>query len=209
MDLASGRPYPFEPDAAFFFADFSGALAELSPRVQLAAHGGARRSLWVAGRGGLGIRTDRARHATSTWPAGITGRGPLRPAMASNRCWSALTPAVQSEALAGLCETLAAGGVPVDHLCAELGPGCLELATEHRPALRSADDAALAKLFTKAFYARRGQTATFMAQLAEGFPGSRRPPQPVLASGSRRTPARGRRRRAICRLWRAPPWLGW
>jgi glutamine synthetase len=78
---------------------------------------------------------------------------------------------VQSEVLADLCATLAAGDVPVDHVCAELGPGCLELATEHRPALRSADDAALAKLFTKAFYARRGQVATFMAQLAEGFPG--------------------------------------
>jgi hypothetical protein len=27
------------------------------------------------------------------------------------------------------------------------------------------------KLYTKAFFARRGQTATFMAQLSEDFPG--------------------------------------
>ena len=99
------------------------------------------------------------------------GADGLRPAMGDNRCWSALTPAVETEVLAGLSAALAAGDVPVDHICAELGPGCLELATEHRPALRSADDAALAKVFTKAFFARRGQTATFMAQLSEGFPG--------------------------------------
>jgi glutamine synthetase len=53
----------------------------------------------------------------------------------------------------------------------ELGPGCLELTTEHRPIVRAADDAAAAKLYTKAFFARRQQTASFMAQLSEDFPG--------------------------------------
>jgi glutamine synthetase len=91
--------------------------------------------------------------------------------MAANRCWSALTPATEAEVLAGLTDTLARGSVPLDHLCCELGPGCLELATAPHPAVTSADDAALLKLFTKAFFARRGQSATFMAQLGEGFPG--------------------------------------
>ncbi len=77
----------------------------------------------------------------------------LKPAMFDNRCWSALTPAVEAEAIAGLVAALAAGDVPVDHVCAELGPGCLELAIEHGPAVRAADDATLAKLFTKAYYA--------------------------------------------------------
>ena len=111
-------------------------------------------------------------HTSST--SATVGRAPTAcmPAMGDNRCWSALTPAVESRGHRGTVrDALAAGDVPVDHCCAELGPGCLELATEHRPALRSADDAALAKLFTKAFFARRGQTATFMAQLAEEFPG--------------------------------------
>jgi glutamine synthetase len=171
VDLASGRPYPFEPDAAFFFADFSGALAELSPRVQLQRMVARAAACGLVAEVGWEFELIVLDNSDLDAPAGATSHASLRPAMASNRCWSALTPAVQSEALQGLCETLAAGGVSVDHLCAELGPGCLELATEHRPALRSADDAALAKLFTKAFYARRGQTATFMAQLAEGFPG--------------------------------------
>src|ERR1700733_2766880 len=37
--------------------------------------------------------------------------------------------------------------------------------------MRSADEATLAKLFTKAFFQRRGQTATFMAQVAGNYPG--------------------------------------
>jgi glutamine synthetase len=171
VDRASGRRYPFEPDAAFFFADFSGPLAELSPRVQLQRMVERAETCGLLAEVGWEFELIVLDHCDLDAPPGGAGRASLQPAMASNRCWSALTPAVQSEALASLCATLAAGDVPVDHVCAELGPGCLELATEHRPALRSADDAALAKLFTKAFYARRGQSATFMAQLAEGFPG--------------------------------------
>jgi glutamine synthetase len=68
-------------------------------------------------------------------------------------------------------DTLSAGAVPVDHVCAELGPGCLEIATAPEDPLRSADSAALAKLYTKAYFARRGRQATFMAQVGPQFPG--------------------------------------
>jgi glutamine synthetase len=171
VDRASGRQYPFEPDAAFFFADFNGPLAELSPRVQLQRMVARAEACGLLAEVGWEFELIVLDHADLDAPPDARGLASLQPAMVSNRCWSALTPAVQSETLADLCAILDAGDVPVDHVCAELGPGCLELATEHRPALRSADDAALAKVFTKAFYARRGQTATFMAQLAEGFPG--------------------------------------
>lgn len=96
---------------------------------------------------------------------------PVTPAMAANRCWSALTPAIEGEALGGLVDTLGAGDVPVDHVCAELGPGCLEIATAPEDAVRSADSAALTKLYTKAYFAREGRRATFMAQLGPAFPG--------------------------------------
>jgi len=59
----------------------------------------------------------------------------------------------------------------VDHVCAELGPGCLEIATAPEDPVRSADSAALAKLYTKASFAGSGRKATFMAQLGSGFPG--------------------------------------
>ncbi len=79
--------------------------------------------------------------------------------------------AADAESISGLDRTLAAGAIPLNHICAELGPGCLELALDHRPAGRSADDAALAKIFTRAYFARRSQTATFMAQVDDAFPG--------------------------------------
>ena len=104
--------------------------------------------------------------AGSVRPGGAT-----RTAMAANRCWSALTLAAEDETLAQLVSTLNRGAVPVDHVCAELGPGCLEVATAPEAALASADSAALAKLYTKAHFAGRGQQATFMAQLGPTFPG--------------------------------------
>lgn len=170
VDRSSGRRYPFEAGAALFLADFTGGLGELSPRNQL------QRMVDRAAACGLipEVGWEFELIVLDQTEAELHGGGlpvALRPAMVANRCWSALTPAVEAEAIGGLLAILAAGDVPVDHVCSELGPGCLELATEHRPAVRSADDAALAKLFTKAYYAGRGQTATFMAQLAEGYPG--------------------------------------
>jgi glutamine synthetase len=160
VDPESGRPYPFEQNAGLFIADFDGPLRDLSPRAQLARI------------------VDRARELAIEVEVGwefecivLNQEEPLVPAMTTNRCWSALTAAAEAETLNELASLLGKGAVPVDHLCAELGPGCLELAIQHGPAMRSADDAALAKLFTKAFFQRRSQTATFMAQVGEGFPG--------------------------------------
>ena len=48
-----------------------------------------------------------------------------------------------------------------------------------------ADDAATAKLYTKAFFARRQQTASFMAQLSEDFPGD--PTNGLLDEGEEAT----------------------
>jgi glutamine synthetase len=101
------------------------------------------------------------------WPGTL---GPI-PAMGSNHCWSAQTMGAEAESLDRLVAVLGDGAVPLDHVCAELGPGCLEIATRPEPAVRSADSAALAKLYTKAHFAREGRAATFMAQLGEGFPG--------------------------------------
>ena len=169
IDPASGRPYPFAEDAALFVAEFAPPLAELSPRYQL------QRMVDMAGDAGLGVRAawefecivlaHRDTHAVAERPA------PLAPAMEVNRCWSSLTPAIEEGALGRLVDTLTAGAVPVDHVCAELGPGCLEIATSPEDAVRSADSAALGKLYTKASFARDGRRATFMAQLGSGFPG--------------------------------------
>jgi glutamine synthetase len=53
----------------------------------------------------------------------------------------------------------------------ELGPGCVEYCLAPELLLMAADDAALFKVFTKALARRHGLTASFLAQLDQGFPG--------------------------------------
>ena len=173
VDPGSGRPYPFATDAVLFLAEFAPPLCELSPRFQL------RRMVQMADAAGLGVRAAwefecivlQDQVSRSSAAPGTEQPALLAPAMEANHCWSALTPAIEDGTLGGLVDTLAAGAVPVDHVCAELGPGCLEIATAPEDAVRSADSAALAKLYTKAYFARDGRKATFMAQLGSGFPG--------------------------------------
>ena len=164
VDTDSGRAYPFADDAAFFFAEFGAPLRELSGRFQL------QRMVELAASSGFG--------ASAAWEfecivldSALDASGSPKPVMPANRCWSALTMATEEEELARLVGTLEAGAIPIDHVCAELGPGCLEIATAPEPAVRSADSAALAKVYTKAHFARAGRRATFMAQLGSGFPG--------------------------------------
>jgi glutamine synthetase len=172
VDPGSGRRYAFDANAAFFLAEFATPLRELSPRFQLL------RMAERAEAAGLAVAVGWEIECIVLQPDRVEGPGfmtrrhePVIPAMAANRCWSALTPAIEDETLGGLVDTLAAGDVPVDHVCAELGPGCLEIATAPEDAARSADSAALAKLYTKAHFAREGRRATFMAQLGPEFPG--------------------------------------
>ena len=164
VETDSGRPFPFAGDATFFLAEFGAPLRELSPRFQL------QRMIELAASSG--IRAQVAwEFECIVLDSALASSGVPQPVMAANRCWSALTMAAEDEELGNLVDTLEAGAIPVDHVCAELGPGCLEIATFPEPALRAADSAALAKLYTKAHFTRAGRRATFMAQLGPGFPG--------------------------------------
>ena len=101
----------------------------LSPRRQLAADGRAGGLVGAGRRGRLGVRVHRARAG-----AGIADALTVAPTpwLTANRCWSALTLAAEDETWPDLTSLLQRGAVPVDHICAELGPGCLELATGPR-----------------------------------------------------------------------------
>ena len=132
LDYGSGRPNPFEENSLLFLADFEGPMADLSPRHQ------------------VGQMTDRLAAAGLTCEVGwefeclVLASTPglesgeshsLAPVMPANRCWSSQTMATDAALVGGWVTALSDGDVPVDHVCAELGPGCLELATEHRAAL--------------------------------------------------------------------------
>src|SRR5690606_28141507 len=88
-----------------------------------------------------------------------------------NRCWAGESAAGHAGFVRELREALDAGGVKLLSLGLELGPGCFEATLRAQDPLRAADDAALFKMFTKAFCRRRGLTAAFMAQLAADLAG--------------------------------------
>jgi glutamine synthetase len=169
VDLQSVRRFPFEPGAAIALADFTGATGALSPRRVLARLTERLAALGLTAKLAFEIEVILLDGTSDDQAAGEYARP--RAIAAANRCWSGLTMASHADLIRSLDETLAAGDVVLDHLCAELGPGCLELATTPNAPVAAADDLAFLKLYTKAWAFSRGRTATFMAKLSEDFPG--------------------------------------
>jgi glutamine synthetase len=169
VDVTTARRFPFEPDAAIALADFTGDTGALSPRRVLARLTERLAALGLTARLAFEIEVILL-DGTSDEQAAADYARP-RAIAAANRCWSGLTMASHAGLIRSLDETLAAGDVVLDHLCAELGPGCLELATTPSAPVAAADQLAFLKLYTKAWAFSRGCTATFMAKLSEDFPG--------------------------------------
>ncbi len=169
LDPSSLRPYPFEPHAALVIADYADANAALSPRHLLAEQITRARS---AGFEPLGASEFEFIVLNET-PASLAAKDfdRLETYAQENRCWSGLFPAANPSFWRDYDQCLRDGDIPLHHVCAELGPGCLEAALPARPLAGAADDAALFKLFTKAFCIQRNLTASFMAQLSDAHPG--------------------------------------
>lgn len=168
-DPASLRPYPFEADACLLLCDYAGATRALSPRALLEAQ--------IAKAAAAGLSAKAAfefeflvleETAESLRAKGYEGLASHAPA---NRCWGAQTAAVDAGFVAALHESLKAGGIDPFGLGVELGPGCFEATLRHRDPLAAAEEAALFRLYTKAFCRRAGKTASFMAQLGSAYPG--------------------------------------
>jgi len=169
VDRASLRPYPFEPEAELAIGDYSGPSAAISPRARLTSLLDKAAEMGFRALGGFEFETiylaeDGASLRGKDW------RG-LVPAFPHNRCWSGVAPAADAGVLAEIHTGLEAAGIDLHHHCAELGPGCFEYSLGPSPFLKAADDAALFKIFTKALARQRGMTASFMAQLDDGYPG--------------------------------------
>jgi glutamine synthetase len=169
IDLESARRYPFEPAAVLAIADYAGPSAAISPRATLARVVDRARALGFEPMGGFEYETiflaeDGTSLRAKNWQN-------LSPAMPHNRCWSGVAPAADAAFLKEVHDQLRATRIALDHHCMELGPGCVEycLAPELLPT--AADDAALLKVFIKALARQHGLTASFLAQLDQGFPG--------------------------------------
>jgi glutamine synthetase len=169
IDADTVRPYPFEPDAKLAIADYAGPSAAVSPRATLLRVVEKAREMGFAAIAGfeyevIFLAEDGASLRAKNWSN-------LAPALPHNRCWSGVAPAADAAFLAAVQDQLRAAHVTVDHHCMELGPGCVEYCLGPEPIVKAADDAALCRVFTKAIARRAGMTASFLAQLDDGFPG--------------------------------------
>jgi len=169
IDPSSVRHYPFEDNACFVIADFEGPSAELSPRKLL------QRLIDKASAEGIGVRAAFEfeffvlnENAASLRKSGF---GSLSTFAEDNRCWSGSSAATHAALITSLSELLASGGVDLLSLGLELGPGCFEATLRHKDAMSAADDAAVFKLFTRAFCRQQDLTASFMAQVDSSFSG--------------------------------------
>ncbi len=169
LDATSLRPYPFEPNAALLVADYTGANATLSPRTLLAQQIARATEMGFAACGSAEFEFI----ILAETPDSLTRKAyeGIETHAQENRCWSGLYPATGAPFMRAYDECLKGADIPLHHMCAELGPGCLEAALPIRDLATAADDTALFKLFTKAFCIQQGLTASFMAQLSDAHPG--------------------------------------
>lgn len=169
LDLSTIRTYPFEPKAALILGDYAGSSVGLSARELL------KRQLSKAAEMGFRVlaalefefivldETADSLRAKSffdlkAWPR-------------DNYCWSGITAATRGDFVAELEAVMTQLEIPLYSLGVELGAGCFEATLAAQEPLRAADDAALFRLYTKAFCRKRDLTASFMAQLGADFPG--------------------------------------
>ena len=99
------------------------------------------------------------------------GFGNLQPLTPGNFGYSVLRAASNSEIFQALMDYCADFRMPLEGLHCETGPGVWEAALAVADGLEAADRAALFKTFSKAFFAKRGAMATFMAKWSMDYPG--------------------------------------
>jgi len=163
------RTYPFEHDAALYIADYTGPSQALSPRALLKRQIARAEAMGFAAKSAFECEfTVLAENAES-----LRAKNWDRPLAwaPENRCWAADSAGTYAEFVTGLEEVISSLGIPLYGLGTELGPGCIEATLEADAPLKSADDFALFRTFTKSQCRRRGFTASFLAQLGEGFQG--------------------------------------
>ena len=169
VDTDSVRSYPFEAGSALLLADYAGPSRGMSARELL------RGQIDKARARGFTIKAafEFEFILLAETPETLRRKNfdDLDLFAPDNKCWSGLSSAVHSDLLSGLSTALEGGGIGVEALGMELGPGCLEATLTATEPLAAADEAALFRLYTKAFCRSRDMTASFMAQLGGEAPG--------------------------------------
>jgi glutamine synthetase len=165
----SCRPVPAEGDMLMFLGEFDGKAEACCPRGVL------RRVLKRADDMGFSVRAaaEFEFFVFEETPHSVREKGyrNLRNITPGYFGYSMLRSSVHADFyqdLMRLCEEM---DFPLEGLHTETGPGVLEAAIVHAPALEAADRAALFKTYCKVLAQKRGWMATFMAKWSKDWPG--------------------------------------
>ena len=124
VDTDSVRTYPFEASSALLLGDYSGPSRDLSARELL------RGQIDKARAKGFSIKAafEFEFILLAETPETLRQKNfdDLDLFAPDNKCWSGLSSAVHGDILSGLSAALEDGGIGVEALGMELGPGCLE-----------------------------------------------------------------------------------
>jgi len=163
------RPVPAEGDMLMFLGEFDGKAEACCPRGVL------RRVLKRADDMGFSVRAaaEFEFFVFEETPHSVREKGyrNLRNITPGYFGYSMLRSSVHADFyqdLMRLCEEM---DFPLEGLHTETGPGVLEAAIVHAPALEAADRAALFKTYCKVLAQKRGWMATFMAKWSKEWPG--------------------------------------
>jgi glutamine synthetase len=163
------RPVPAEGDMLMFLGEFDGKAEACCPRGVL------RRVLKRADDVGFSVRAaaEFEFFVFEETPHSVREKGyrNLRNITPGYFGYSMLRSSVHADFyqdLMHLCEEM---DFPLEGLHTETGPGVLEAAIVHAPALEAADRAALFKTYCKVLAQKRGWMATFMAKWSKDWPG--------------------------------------
>ena len=170
IDPASIRRNPSEPGAVTLIAEYEGEEAQLMPRAVL------RRQLERAAAMGFAVEAAFEFEALILEETDVSlrekGFAGLRSFNPGHKCWSGVTHSVHADFFAGMQAEVEGHDVHLYSVGTELGPGCFEITLGRAAGLKAADDASFFRMAARAYARKQGKTASFMAYLGEGLPGT-------------------------------------
>ena len=163
------RAVPHEGDMLMFLAEFEGRAEACCPR------GVFRRVLKRADDMGYSVRAaaEFEFFVFEETPHSVREKNyrNMRNITPGNFGYSMLRSSVHADFYRELIKLGEDMDFPIEGLHTETGPGVLEAAIVHAPALEAADRAALFKTYCKVLAQKRGWMATFMAKWSKDWPG--------------------------------------
>jgi glutamine synthetase len=172
IDLATHRTVPWDGGVPFFLGEFvaaDGSPLPICPRQTLRRVLARAEGMGYAVRCGMEFEWFNFRETSDSLAAkGGADPTPLTPGMFG---YSLIRMAQNRPFFTALMDELGQFGLPLEGLHTETGPGVLEAAILHAPALEAADRAILFKTAVKEIGPRFGIMPTFMAKVDARLPG--------------------------------------